>query len=132
MASQWETYNGSCWTTIRERLERTAASVVFAQEIRTLPGEALDRLSGAASGMGWQAAVSPGLPTEAGAVSSGAAVFVRKHITLAPVLDPIGQDAFDACTGRVAAGRVWLGVRGAALAASLYLADSEGLSDRNN
>ena len=59
-----ETFNGSCWATILDRLSRTEAMAVLVQETRIKGQLELEEASGKAFRAGWKMAGGLGIITD--------------------------------------------------------------------
>ena len=122
-----DTFNGNCGSRELDYLGRSAADTCMFQEMKCRPAN-LDQEARTAAGQGWHLACGPARITEKDGVSSGVAVAVLGHLGLAHPLKPLSQDA-DATRICVR----WLGsvCRGGLHLISVYLRDSEGLSQLN-
>ena len=123
----FDTFNPNCGNKALDYLGATAADACFFQEMKCKV-EDLDQQARTAAGQGWRLAGGPAKVTAKDGVSSGVAVAVRGHLSLAqPVtaLEP-GADATRFCIR-------WLGsvCRGGLHLISIYLRHSEGLSLAN-
>ena len=127
-----ETFNGSSWASIQDRLTRTEAMVVFAQETRLQDRAARAAASQRVHTDGWKMAGGLGLSTLKGSTSSGVAVLVRRHIEVGPIHTLAGSpEPFTIVPGRAEA--VWINswVKGGFIAVSVYLKDGVGMDDDN-
>ena len=123
----FDTFNSNCGSRALDYLGGTAADACFFQEMKCRPAN-LDQQARTAAGQGWRLACGPAKITEKDGVSSGVAVAVLGHLGLAHPLKLLSPDA-DATRICVR----WLGsvCRGGLHLISVYLRDSEGLSQAN-
>ena len=77
-----ESFNGSCWKTLRRRLAETDAVVLCAQELG-ISDDFWGQAASSARGLGWHALLLPArLNPETGKLSSGVGVFARLAVGL--------------------------------------------------
>ena len=123
----FDTFNPNCGSKALDYLEMTAADACYFQETKCKAVD-LDQQARTAAGLGWRLAGSPARITDKGGVSSGVAVAVRSHLGMAQSANSRDQEAEDSrfCIR-------WLGAvcRGGLHLVSVYLRDSEGLSQAN-
>ena len=122
----FESCNATCWASLKARLVETRASILMAQEIK-IPKRQLQAAESWAAEHGWRAALAPCLVTAKGRHSAGVGVFVKRAISLAPVL----HGSWILCNGRAAMAHVAAGPKGGIVAISLYLQDSLGPTGDN-
>jgi len=119
------TVNGSCWRTCLGVLRKTAAVVVFGQELKLTTEDEIIEAQSQALAAGWKALLAPGYRTEQGGRSCGVGVFVRKELGLrAPKAGHIVS------RGRAVAGVVDFKER-SWLVASIYLEVGTGMGKLN-
>ena len=101
---------------------RTSADIVLLQEHRLLQGQ-----DAQARSRGWKSHLPPAWPTAAGRASAGVGIMACGGIGLAPHADAVPHEY----SPRIAA--AWVGgvIRGGIHCVSVYLRDSEGLSEAN-
>ncbi|CAK0868494.1 unnamed protein product, partial [Prorocentrum cordatum] len=76
-----ESYNGNSWGTLSERLARSSALVLLAQEIGITAEDVGDKTA-KALGIGWHMLCTPSVPCDAGQTSAGVTIFARTSIGL--------------------------------------------------
>ena len=80
--ADFESFNGSCWSTAQDYLARSTARAVMAQELKLVDST---KAGAEQWGLrnGWQALTPECTFTEVGFPSAGAGIFVRKDIRAA-------------------------------------------------
>ncbi len=128
-----ETFNGSAWSTARDRMDRTGAKIMCVQELKCLGQEAVNEASQQALHAGWKPALGLALRTTEGYASAGTGVLVRSNIPVAGLIGVHGRKEGGFCIvdGRATGCRVWHVVPGCLIVVSIYLEDGVGLSDGN-
>ena len=123
----FDTFNPNCGSRALDYLGGTAADACLFQEMKCRMDD-LDQQARTAAGQGWRLACGPAKVTEKDGVSSGVAVAVLGHLGLAHPLKPLSPEAD---VSRVCVR--WLGsvCRGGIHLISVYLRDTEGLSQAN-
>ena len=123
-----DTVNPSSLASARNcSFHRTSADIVVAQELRVLGREAADSEQRALRKEGWNAVINPAWRTAADAGSAGVGVAVRASVGIHPHEGFVPSEfAHRICAA-------WVGgiTRGGMHVISVYLHDSEGLSERN-
>ena len=124
-----ESFNGSCWKTLRRRLAETDAVVLCAQELG-ISDDFWGQAASSARGLGWHALLLPArLNPETGKLSSGVGVFARLAVGLRWPTERGG----DGCIVAHRVIKVLLDFPGWPTVSlySVYLRSAEGLSEAN-
>lgn len=90
--ADFESFNGSCWSTARDYLTRSTARVVMAQELK-LAGASQAEAEQWCTKNGWQAFLTSCTHTETGQPSAGVGIFVRSYIRAARLETPDSAEA---------------------------------------
>ena len=123
-------YNGSCWSTCKDFLQRTTAHAVLAPETK-LDGEGKAAAEVWCINNGWKAFISPCGRSPGGQPIAGVRIFVRKFIGACPLQAP-GVSATSQ-NGSIVDGwavvvHVELGMRGGCILCAAYLEVGVGLA----
>ena len=124
-----DTVNANAWTGTCAYLRATAADIVVAQEVR-LAAEHCAGSEASLLSIGWRAALTPCLHTEAGGKSAGVVVAVRKHVGMAGAT-PLAGD-WPQLDGRFDAKRIGAVAHGGITVATCYLHTGIGISAEAN
>ena len=122
----FETINSSSWTSAKPWLVKSPAHIILVQEHHLASEASIEEASAWSRRHGWLARITPALVTPEGGTSGGTAILVRDWLGCCDVTK--GPDLIP---GRATA--CWVQVPGSVtiLCVSLYLKDSEGLSEYN-
>ena len=122
------TFNGSCWPTAKEFLDRTDASIVLAQEVK-LDGDAKAEAEQWCLRHRWQPFITPCCRPAAGNPTAGTGIFVRSHIGAAPIIGPgaTSKHPGSIMDGWAMAVHVDVGMKGGLIVASVYLECGQGI-----
>ena len=126
-----ETVNVSGWTSLRDYLSQTKATVLLVQEHKQ-DTDALADVDRKVRQLGWRALWAHATRT-AGGFHGGTAVLARAHVGLSVCMDRPGRVTQAGCIvpGSAAAGHIWACFRGGLKAISVYLNDGQGMSAEN-
>ena len=115
-------FNGSCWPSARDFLERTTAHVVCIQETK-VDGDTKAAAERWCIKHHWKPFISSCHRTQAGATSAGVGVLVRSHIGAVPLHGPGGPQPEEGTIvkGWAIAVQVECGMRGGITVGSVYL-----------
>ena len=122
-----DTVNPNCGKGALEHLKVTGADICLFQEFRRRDGQQCHDSAAAAKRSGWDLSITAADVTQANRCSGGLAIAARSYMGVSPVPHSHGNDM--ASRVHVA----WIGsiCRGGFFLLSIYLWDSEGLSERN-
>ena len=121
-----DTVNCTSWSSIKSWLGSTSSHVVLVQEHRLRDSESLGEASNWASSNGWKSIFAAANSAPGGGSSGGVAILVRNFLGL---YIPRGGSVL--VPGRAVQGCVQIPGGQSLQVLSLYLHDTEGLSDRN-
>ena len=124
-----DTVNANAWTGTCAYMRATAADIVVAQEVR-LTAEYCAGSEASLLSIGWRAALTPCLHTEAGGKSASVLVAVRKHVGMANAT-PLAGD-WPQLDGRFDAKRIGAVARGGVTVATCYLHTGIGIGAEAN
>ena len=109
-------------------MSKSLADITCLQEMRAKTPDAVDAAKRRLRGLGWNSHFSLAKTTEADRASGGCAVAARRGIGVAPAGNDIIEEAY---AHRIAAAHINAVVPGGFYVISVYLKDTEGLSEYN-